>query len=64
MEYVIWGKVAGKTDPLDEVPLYTRCTSMEQCKGMMAYLAEKHGCHSMRVQVLDGTPPDFTKAIA
>ncbi|UUV43727.1 hypothetical protein RCKEEF_87 [Rhodobacter phage RcKeef] len=62
-EYVIWGKEKGKTDALDEVPLYTKAESMEQAERVMTILEREHGCHSMRVQVLDGTLPNFGAAV-
>jgi len=64
MEYVIWGLTADQTDKLHEQPLYTNATSMEQARKVMRILAEKHNCHEMRVQVIDGTIPDFAKTLA
>jgi hypothetical protein len=62
-EYIIWGWPAGKSDPLDQLPLYTLAKSMPEAERIMAILADKHGCHGMTVQVLDGTLPDFAKAV-
>ena len=42
-EYVIWGKPKGKTDPLDDVPLYTEAESMEQAERVMTILERDHG---------------------
>ena len=64
MEYVIWGLTADQTDKLHEQPLYTNATSMEQARKVMRILAEKHNCHEMRVQVIDGIIPDFAKTLA
>jgi hypothetical protein len=64
MEYVIWGLTADQTDKLHEQPLYTNATSMEQARKVMRILAEKHNCHAMRIQVIDGTIPDFAKTLA
>jgi len=63
-EYVIWGLTAEQTDKLHEQPLYTNATSMDQARKVMRILAEKHKCHAMRVQVIDGTIPDFAKTLA
>lgn len=62
-EYVIWGKEAGKTGDLDDAPLYTKAESMDEAKRVMAILEKDHGCHSMRVQTLDGTLPDFAAGV-
>jgi hypothetical protein len=64
MEYVIWGLTADQSDKLHEQPLYTQAASMEQARKVMRILKEKHNCHAMRVQVIDGLMPDFTKTLA
>ena len=64
MEYVIWGLTADQSDKLHEQPLYTHATSMEQASKVMRILEEKHNCHAMRVQVIDGSIPDFAATIA
>lgn len=58
-EYVIWGLTAGKTDKLDELPLYTKAKTKQEAEKVMSILASKHGCHEMRIQVLDGSMPNF-----
>jgi hypothetical protein len=62
-EFIIWGWQAGKSDPLDQAPLYTQAKSMPEAERVMAILAEKHGCHGMTVQILDGALPDFAGAV-
>lgn len=65
-EYVIWGLTADQVVELDlnEQPLYTKAKSMREAHKAMRILAEKHNCHAMRVQVIDGTMPDFAATIA
>ena len=65
MEYVIWGLTANQVVDLDlnEQPLYTKATSMDEARKVMQILEEKHDCHAMRIQVIDGSIPDFTKAL-
>lgn len=63
-EYVVWGLTPDQSDKLDEQPLYTNATSMEQARKAMDILAHKHKCHAMRIQVIDGAIPDFASAIA
>ena len=65
MEYVIWGLTANQVVDLDlnEQPLYTKAKSMDEARKVMRVLEEKHDCHAMRIQVIDGSIPDFTKAI-
>ena len=65
MEYVIWGLTANQVADLDlnEKPLYTKATSMDEARKIMRILEEKHDCHALRIQVIDGSIPDFTKAI-
>lgn len=62
MEHVIWGTPPNATGPLADTLLYTGCTSSEQAERIMAVLAKDHGCTKMRIQVLDGTIPDFAAA--
>jgi hypothetical protein len=66
MEYVIWGLTAEQVIDLDlnEQPLYTKAKSMSEARKVMRILEEKHNCHAMRVQVIDGTMPDFAKTLA
>ena len=63
MEFIIWGLTENQVDTIDEQPLYTKATSMDAAKTVMRILKEKHNCHSMRIQVIDGSISDFTKAI-
>lgn len=63
-EYVVWGLTPDQSDKLDEQPLYTNATSMEQARKAMDILADKHKCHAMRIQVIDGAIPDFAAAIS
>lgn len=66
MEYVIWGLTADQVIDLDlnEQPLYTKAKSMREARKVMRILEEKHNCHAMRVQVIDGSIPDFAATIA
>jgi hypothetical protein len=63
-EYIIWGLTSDKTDKLDELPLYTNAKTKEETEKVMAILANRYGCHAMRVQVLDGSIPDFGACVA
>ena len=65
MEYIVWGLTANQVVDLDlnEQPLYTKAKSMDEAKKVMQILEENHNCHAMRIQVIDGSIPDFTKAI-
>jgi len=65
-EYVIWGLTADQVVELDlnEQPLYTKAKSMREARKVMRILEEKHNRHAMRVQVIDGTIPDFAKTLA
>jgi hypothetical protein len=66
MEYVIWGLTADQVVDLDlnEQPLYTKAKSMREAHKVMSILEKKHNCHAMRIQVIDGTIPDFAKTLA
>jgi len=58
-EYVVWGLPPGKTDLLfDEIPLRTKIGSLETAKDWQRY-AEQQGCTNTRIQVIDGSKPDF-----
>lgn len=59
-EYVIWGIPPGQQD---EVPLYTLAETEEQAKAVIVVLEKKHGCRACRIQVIDGTAPDFVGAV-
>jgi hypothetical protein len=66
MEYVIWGLTAEQVlqSDLNEQVLYTKAKSMREARKAMSILEEKHNCHAMRVQVIDGSIPDFAATIA
>ena len=64
LEYIVWGLTADKTDKLDELPLYTNAKTKQEAEKVMAILASKHGCHAMRIQVLDGSMPNFGASVA
>ena len=66
MEYVIWGLTADQVIDLDlnEQPLYTKAKSMREARKVMRILEEKHNCHAMRIQVIDGSIQDFAATIA
>ena len=65
MEYVIWGLTKNQVANLNlnEQPLYTKAKSMDEARKVMRILEEKHDCHAMRIQIIDGSIPDFTKTI-
>tara|TARA_R100000655_G_scaffold101956_1_gene147522 strand:- start:726 stop:929 length:204 start_codon:yes stop_codon:yes gene_type:complete len=65
MEYIVWGLTANQVVDLDlnEQPLYTKAKSMDEAQKAMQILKEKHHCYAMRIQVIDGSIPDFKKAI-
>ena len=63
-EFVIWGLTKDKFDPIDEIPLFTNASSKAECDAIMIKLASNHGCHRMRVQVIDGLVPDFASCVA
>ena len=56
-EYVLWGRPADTTDPIDEQVL--TCTPDVQRIARVQELATRDGFHMFRVQVLDGARPDF-----
>jgi hypothetical protein len=61
-EYVLWGTPKGETDPLHERPL--TCTTDREHLATVRTLATADGWHSFRVQLLDGSLPDFVGCIA
>lgn len=63
IEYVLWGRPKGKTDALYDKVLYTKGKSPADLERIKK-VAAKDGWHSFRVQKIDGTKPDFTKALA
>ena len=62
-EYVIWGLTKDQTNKLHEQPLYTQAESMDQARKAMTILAANYECHSMRIQVIDGSIPDFAASV-
>ena len=62
-EYVIWGLTKDQTDKLHEQPLYTQAENMDQARKAMTILETKYECHSMRIQVIDGSIPDFAASV-
>lgn len=54
-EYIVWGK--SPKNPEHEEPLYTKAKSPGEAKRIMETLKANHGCHDMRVQVLDLSTP-------
>jgi hypothetical protein len=58
-EYVVWGVPPGA---VDEVPLYTLAETLTKAKQAVVIL-EKKGCSACRIQVIDGTDPDFVGAV-
>jgi len=54
-EYIVWGK--SPKNPDHEEPLYTRSESWEEAQRVVTFLENSHGCHSMRIQVLDLAKP-------
>lgn len=61
-ELVLWGLPKGSTDELDSTILFTRGTTMAQIEKVKV-LASADGWHSFRVQILDGSLPDFAKTV-
>lgn len=61
-EYALWALPKGETDRLHEQVLTSTTSSarVEQVKE----LAGRDGWHGFRVQVLDGTVPDFAGTLA
>ena len=62
-ELVLWALPRGQTDALHEVILSTQCRTDSDVDRIKA-LATADGFHSFRVQVIDGTVPDFARCIA
>lgn len=62
MEYVLWGTPAGETDALHEVVL--TCTAFQDRVRVVQELATRDGFHSFRIQVLDGSAPNFARAVS
>jgi hypothetical protein len=67
-EYIIWGKREGadKNDPLGEEVLVSEggnISSMKHAEQVIALLEGKHGCFDCRVQVIDGSPIQWSKTV-
>lgn len=60
-EYVLWGRPADVTDALGEKVLI--CTADTIVLERVRALATRDGFHGLRVQVLDGSRPDFTAGV-
>lgn len=59
-EYVIWGISPTGTD---EQPLFTKASDMGEAEKVKTILETKYGCTKCRIQIIDGTIPDFSKTI-
>jgi hypothetical protein len=60
-EYVLWGRPAGSTDALGEQVL--TCTPNPERVDAVQAMAARDGFHTFRVQVLDGSRPDFAAGV-
>ena len=62
-ELILWGMPKGKTDPLHENILATKCKTVDHVR-KVCDAAHKDGWHSFRVAGLDlNEKPDFTKTL-
>jgi len=61
-EIILWGLPAGETDPIHQVILSTQCQSQADAERIKKQAAAD-GWHSFRIQVIDGSKPDFVGAI-
>ena len=59
-EWVIWGIPRGAND---ETILLSKIKDRSLIAGYIKLLNKKYGCRNMRVQHIDGTPPNFITAI-
>ena len=59
-EYVIWGITATGTD---EQPLFTKAADMGEAENVKKILETKYDCKKCRIQIIDGSIPDFTKTL-
>ena len=57
-EFVLWALPKGKTNRLYEQPI--TCTTDKNRLSAIRQMAEKDGWHGFRIQVDDGSPPDFS----
>ncbi len=57
-ELVIWALPAGATDRLHERPIAYHCRNREDVQRVID-ASTADGWHGHRIQVLDGTLPDF-----
>lgn len=55
-EYIVWGIPPGEEH---ENVLYTQAKTMKRAREVCKILETGHGCTKCRVQVLDGSLPDF-----
>jgi len=62
MEIILWGLPAGETDPIHQVILATNCRNQADI-AKVKKVASADGWHSFRIQVIDGSKPDFVGAI-
>ena len=53
--FIIWGLTKGESDPSKEKQLHSKSGSLKEANKNMKMLANKHGCHSMRVGGLPTT---------
>ena len=60
-EFIIWGLTKGQSDPSKEKQLHTKSADMNEANANMEMLADKHGCHTMRIQIVNGTGPTSQK---
>jgi hypothetical protein len=65
-EYAIWGIPPGQSEEtlLLAMPQGKPITDRAEADKLMATLQSKHGCRNCRIQTLDGSIPNFRKAIA
>lgn len=65
IEYAIWGKPPGAEDEtlLCAMPNGAPITSYDRASCIKDELESVHGCTACRIQTLDGTAPDFVKAV-
>ena len=65
-EYVIWGKPPGDTDEqlLVVNPGGKPVTKKSRAEELLVNLVKVHGCSDCRIQVLDGSLPDFVNVLS
>jgi hypothetical protein len=59
MSFIIWGLTKGQSESNFDVEkqLHTKSSTIQEATENMKMLANKHGCHSMRVQIVETTTP-------